>query len=606
MPADNNSEVKSGKVEIMRRKNVISRFATLVLVTLACLLLALLAPTLNVKRAIDEPFSGYAVMASPRDMHIIASPIRLSHAPDLTLNRGTLYADGNAAAGTPISRFVLDNPVFYLDASGARSRSAGADGGFGMAEVEAAAPLLVDQLLAMGFEVLTIRRGTLNVTTADGSWETISDIQADVTGRRKGQVGARGSFTVRGQRVAFDTTVTPGADKRTARWPAKLSLKSDLLEASLDGHIDVAESLQLSGQAEIATPNVRRIARWFGMPVASADGLNAASVKGQINWARRTIAIEDAKVALDGNEAAGALVLNLAGERPLIDGTLAFNALDLTPYVEAARSQSFLFDRHSASWSAFDLSFPLIRHFDADLRISAPKVVVKGYGLGRGAATITVRAGELLADIAELELHSGKVSAQVTANANEIVPRYTLRGKLESFDTGSAGTTLFGASVITGRATLSIDVAAAGQTPAELLRGVSGKAALTMAEGARVGLDIKALRTAATKAGGAPGWGALAKGQTSLEQVEARGLLRDGVLITELVQARSGPLGLAASGRIDLSERTLDMHLAVRPNAAADKPLKPTDMAGAEAVTVRGFWQEPFVRPQEAGADAPR
>jgi hypothetical protein len=127
-----------------------------------------------------------------------------------------------------------------------------------------------------------------------------------------------------------------------------------------------------------------------------------------------------------------------------------------------------------------------------------------------------------------------------------------------------------------------------------------------MAEGARVGLDIKALRAAATKAGGAPGWGALAKGQTSLEQVEARGLLRDGVLITELVQARSGPLGLAASGRIDLSERTLDLHLAVRPNAAADKPLKPTDMAGAEAVTVRGFWQEPFVRPQEAGADAPR
>ena len=92
---------------------------------------------------------------------------------------------------------------------------------------------------------------------------------------------------------------------------------------------------------------MRRVARWFGMPVASADGLNAAAVKGQINWARRTFAVEDAKVALDGNEAAGALVLNLAGERPLIDGTLAFNALDLTPYVEAARSQSFLFDRQT-------------------------------------------------------------------------------------------------------------------------------------------------------------------------------------------------------------------------------------------------------------------
>ena len=92
----------------MRRKNVISRFATLVLATLACLLLAVLAPMFFGQRATDEPFSGYAVMASPRDMHVITAPIRLSDAPDLTLNRGTLYADGNAAAGTPISRFVLD------------------------------------------------------------------------------------------------------------------------------------------------------------------------------------------------------------------------------------------------------------------------------------------------------------------------------------------------------------------------------------------------------------------------------------------------------------------------------------------------------------------
>jgi AsmA protein len=328
-------------------------------------------------------------------------------------------------------------------------------------------------------------------------------------------------------------------------------------------------------------------------------------VKGQINWARQALAIEDAKVTLDGNEATGALVVNLAGDRPLIDGTLAFSALDLTPYVEAARSQSFLFDRQTASWSAFDLSFPVIRHFDADLRISAPKVVLKGYGLGRGAATITVRSGKLLADIAELELHSGKVSAQVTANINEIVPRYTLRGKVENFEAGPAGAALFGATVLTGRTTLALDITAAGQTPAEIVRRLSGKASLTMAEGGRVGLDIKALRAVA-KASGPPGWGLLAKGQTSLEQIEARTLIRDGVLITETVQARSGATALAASGRVDLTERTLDLHLSVKPNAPADRPLKPADMAGAEAVTVRGFWQEPYVRGQEPGTDEPR
>ena len=76
----------------MRRKNVISRFTTLVFATLACLLIAVLAPMFLSRHAADEPFSGYAVMASPRDMLVISAPVRLSEAPDLTLDRGTLYA----------------------------------------------------------------------------------------------------------------------------------------------------------------------------------------------------------------------------------------------------------------------------------------------------------------------------------------------------------------------------------------------------------------------------------------------------------------------------------------------------------------------------------
>ena len=602
------SQSKLGKVYLMRRRNVLSRFATLALATLACLLLAVLAPMISIQRASDEPFSGYAVMASPRDLHVITAPIRLSDAPDLTLNRGTLYADGNAALGTPTSRFVLDGPVFYLNASGLRTAASSFEAAFagvGGSGAEAIAPLLVDQLIAMGFDALTIRRGTLYVTAADGSWETIGDIQAELTGRRKGQVAGRGSFTIRGQRLAFDATLAPSTEKRNPpRWPMKVSLKGDLLEAIFEGHLDVAEGLQLSGQVDLSTPSVRRGARWFGVPAPSSEGLNAATLKAHINWARHTLAFEDAKVVLDGNEASGALVLHVGGERPLIDGALAFSALDLTPYVDAARSQSFLFDRQTASWSAFDLSFPLIRHVDADLRISSPKVAVKGYGLGRGAATITVRSGKLLADIAELELYSGKVAVQVSVDANGLVSRYTLRGKVESFEAGAAGMALFGAPVLTGRSTLALDLAAAGQTPAEIVRTLSGKVALAMAEGGRVGLDMKALRGVA-KADGPPGWGLLAKGQTGLEQVEARALIRDGVLITETVQARSGTVGLVASGRVDLAERTLDLHLSARPNASVDKPLK-SDAAAAEAVTVRGFWQEPFVRAEQPSADAPR
>ena len=588
----------------MRRKNVISRFTTLLFATLACLLVAVLAPILLKSRATDEPFSGYSLMASPRDMHVITAPVRLSDAPDLTLVRGTLYADGNAATGTPISRFVLDGPVFQLNASGPRTdvlsfQSASADSFIGTV-----APLLVEQLMAMGFDGLTLRRGTLNVTTAEGASEPISDIEAELSVRRKSHVAGRGSFTLRGQRLAFEGAVNSGAEKRAPlRWPTKVSLKGDLIDASFEGHLSVSEDLQASGQLELASPSLRRAARWLGVPMSAAEGLNATVVKGQLNWARHTLAVEDAKVQIDGNEAAGALTLNLGGERPLIDATLAFNALDLTPYAEAARSRSFLFDRHTSSWSAFDLSVPIIKHVDADLRLSSPKVTLKSLGLalGRGAATITVRSGKLLADIAELELHSGKLSAQITASANDLVPRYTLRGKIENLDCASAGAVLFGAPVLSGRSTLAMDVQGDGQTPAELLRRLSGKATLTMADGGRLGLDMKSV-AAAAKAKGPPGWGLLAKGQTNVEQVEVRTLIRDGVLLAETAQARSGATGLAAVGRVDLSERTLDLQLFAKSNVPMGRPLTPADLTGADTVSIRGPWQEPFLRAVEADA----
>ncbi|HJU30734.1 MAG TPA: AsmA-like C-terminal region-containing protein [Hyphomicrobiaceae bacterium] len=585
----------------MRRKTILSRFATLALATLACLLVAALAPLLLSKRATDEPFTGYAVMASPRDMHVVSSTIRLSSAPDLTLSRGTLYADGNASAGTPISRFVLDAPLLHLNASGLP------EGASGMENVlfDGVAPLLVDQLTAMGFDSLTVRQGTLHISGADGTLETITDIQAEITGRRKGQVIAKGSFTYRGQRLAFEGTLAPGTDPAThQRWPLKLALKGELLEGSFDGQLNVASDLQLAGQVELTSPSLRRVARWFGVPVSATDGLNAISLKGQASWARRALAVEDARIVVDGNEAAGALVLNVAGERPLLDATLAFHALDLTPYANAARSQSFLFDRQTATWSLFDMSLPIARHIDADLRISAPKVTIHGYGLGRGAATVAVRSGKLVADIAELDLFGGRMSAQVITDANEIVPRYALRGRLENFEAGPAAAALFGSAVVAGRSSLTLDVEGTGQTPTELLRRLSGKAAMTMPEGGRVSVDAKALR-AVPKAGQGAGWGALAKGQTSVEPIELKAIIRAGVLWTEPVRVRSGALGIGASGHVDLAGRTLDLTLAAKPSVPTDRALTAADLAGAEAVTVRGSWQEPFVRGRDEGeADA--
>ena len=59
---------------------------------------------------------------------------------------------------------------------------------------------------------------------------------------------------------------------------------------------DMARDVQLSGLADVSVPSLRRVARWFSIPVSNAAGMNAATLKGQFTWAGNALAFEQAKL----------------------------------------------------------------------------------------------------------------------------------------------------------------------------------------------------------------------------------------------------------------------------------------------------------------------
>jgi hypothetical protein len=208
----------------------------------------------------------------------------------------------------------------------------------------------------------------------------------------------------------------------------------------------------------------------------------------------------------------------------------------------------------------------------------------------------------MIADIAELELSAGaRAGAQVAIDTNDLTPGYSLRGRVENLETGPVTSALFGSAVLSGRSTLALDVTSYGETPIEVMRRLSGKASLTMPEGCRLAFDVKALRGAA-KADASSGWGALAKGQTSLDQVEMRALLRNGVLFADAVRGSAGGLGLGATGSVDIVDKRLDLSVAMKPNVPTDRPITSGDLAGGETVRVSGSWHEPVVGGRKDGA----
>jgi AsmA protein len=567
------------------------------------MLCAALVPVFFSSTRTDDNFPGTSLMAAPRDTVFISEPIRFGVAPGLTLLRGSLYAPV-ASTSSSVSRIDLDGAVFDFDVSGGRTDSA--DQG-NLSERDTVIDVanrivapLVEQLRAGAFEILVVRRGTLTFHSTSGTAETINDLQAEVSPRRKGAVVAQGMFNFRGQRLTFEAVLAQPADKRVGHaWPLKFTIKTAALEASFDGRAELESGLELQGHADLSVANVPHLARMFGVPVFPGKVLNALHVKGLFDWARGAIAFEKAQVNVDGNEASGAVALSLMAHRPTVEATLAFASFDVGPYFAGSPLLPSLLELPAKAWQKVEISMPLIKHVDADLRVSAGKVMVNGMVLGRGALTLAAKSGHLLADVAELEIGGGRISAQITADMTKWTPRYALRGKIEDFEIGPTTMGLFGCDFLTGRSTLAFDVASTGQSAGDVMRRLSGRVTMTMPEGGRLAVDVSALRQQGTS-NSLVGWGPAAKGQTSFDQLEARAIILDGVVVAEAVQGRSGVLGLAATGAINVSEHKLDVRLHMKPNVPIDQPIKLADILAGDSVSLQGPWHEPVIRVEDA------
>ena len=236
-------------------------------------------------------------------------------------------------------------------------------------------------------------------------------------------------------------------------------------------------------------PSLRRIVRWFGVPVANADGSQCRSVKGSSPGRGAPLPSRRPRSRVDGNEAAGTLAFNLAGEHPADRRHAGF---------QCARPDALL---RGGALAVLRLRPPHRLVVGVRPLVSAPQLLrcrlaplraarswLKGYGLGRGAATIAVRSGKLLANIAELELPTGTASAPDHRQRQRV--RAALRAARQDRELrGGPGRRR---AVRRRRADRPLDalrrLAAAGQTPAEVLRRLSGKVALTMAEGGTLAL----------------------------------------------------------------------------------------------------------------------
>ncbi len=151
-------------------------------------------------------------------------------------------------------------------------------------------------------------------------------------------------------------------------------------------------------------------------------------------------------------------------------------------------------------------------------------------------------------------------------------------------------------------AAITVDLTATGNTGESLLRSLGGKLCVTLAEGGRVGLDINQLASAASEPLPDGAWQDVSARAISVDKLDARFIVANGIIRTQSAEAVSGERALTADGAISLLDRRLDMELAVgdvaKPKTeSADVPeaVGTLKMQKREIINVHGPWSAPAI-----------
>jgi len=412
--------------------------------------------------------------------------------------------------------------------------------------------------------------------------------------------GATGRFLWRNEPVDVSFTVGDFFSALAGnRSGVKVRLTGAPLKFAFDGHFSRSPTLKVEGMLAADAPSLRQALRWGGLRSLPGGGLGRFAVRAQTIVVGSTVAMTRVNLELDGNSAEGVLTLGSDG-RPVLQGTLAAEALDLTPYVSTVR----LLTRDEREWSAGKISLNGIGGFDLDFRLSAAKVTLLGAKLGRTAVTANLRGGKLMLTIGESQAFGGLLKG--TLALARVDSGIDLKAQLQFADVDFEACLgeLLSVRRLEGKGNLALAIEASGASVLALTRSVNGQASLTAEQGALAGLNLEQLlrrleRRPLSDTRDFRG------GRTPFDKLTVALKIQQGTATAQDVRMEGSAVRLAIVGSASIPARELDLKgTATLVNANAGD--------GFELpFVVQGRWEDPIMLPdaqmliRRSGAAAP-
>lgn len=417
---------------------------------------------------------------------------------------------------------------------------------------------------------------------------------------------ATGSFLIgtkpaNGALLIADTAALAKGQKSVLR----IRIETEPARLAYEGTVSLQDSaLQGEGSFSADGRSLREALAMFDAPVPSPTGFGRFSAKAKVSLTTIALTFSNLSLELDGNRAEGGLVWKRDANRPILQGTLASETTDLSVYQSPFRLTSV----SGREWNPVPIATSLLQSFDLDLRLSSGKLVAGKLEIGKVAIALGAKNRLFTAAIGEAQFYAGTLRGNASWNAAEEKPSFRLDANVTNFDLERGLGAISGLRSLEGKGTLTIAITSRGESARDIASALSGKAELTMRQGALAGINAEAVlrrleRRPLSGAGGLRG------GRTPFERLAANLEIENGVAKLSSLEIESAILKIDVQGETSIARREFDL----RGTASLIRAAQP----GTQQVTfdlpflITGSWDDPYLLPdpdaliRHSGAAAP-
>ena len=351
---------------------------------------------------------------------------------------------------------------------------------------------LFEMMKKLAFEKVHVKDGTFVFRTPSGFTQTIYSVNATISGDRNSSItSAKGRFKFRGEELSFEfSLLKPSDDTARSAVPISFHLKGEKLNAQLAGSISLSDGFAVDGKLRLFLPDLKFASAWLGYPLSESNGTARMNADGAFSWRGSVLSFIDAEFNMGDSIAKGAMSLDLAGVRPRLDGTMAFEAIDLskqfiknhsisgTTNGAAPNSSDVTSDKEQFLNENMDIGY--LNDFDADFRLSANLVKLATFDAEDCAVTLTLKTGDLYIGLVESKVFGGLARGEIELKTIDKVRKTFLRADLENIEIETLVNILKLPSLVKGPAHVKVDLSGIGSHIEKLRTSISGEIKVRM------------------------------------------------------------------------------------------------------------------------------